>query len=230
MTKKFFWDDPYATSHQSSIDRVLGAEVTVHSTIFYAFWGGQEGDQGTIGGYPVLAARKAGFEIFYRLPDGHGLVPGQEVSIEIDWPRRYRLMRLHFAAELVLELFYKLLPGIEKIGAHIGPDKARIDFSWPDNLSTFFPDITDQANRIIANDLAIKSAFADQQNERRYWEIEGFSRVPCGGTHVRRTGEIGPIQLKRQNPGREKERVEIFLTSEMPPVNNPSFGKVNNEL
>ena len=69
-----------------------------------------------------------------------------------------------------------------------------------------------EANRIIRSDLPIRCAFEDEANERRYWEIEGFSRVPCGGTHVRSTGEIGSIRLKRDNIGKGKERIEIRLS------------------
>ena len=66
-----------------------------------------------------------------------------------------------------------------------------------------------QANLIIAEDLEITTGFEDAATERRYWEIAGFSRVPCGGTHVRRTGEIGGVRLKRNNIGKGKERIEI---------------------
>jgi Ser-tRNA(Ala) deacylase AlaX len=57
------------------------------------------------------------------LPEGHELKPGDKVRIDIDWNRRYRLMRLHFAAELILELVYHELDMVEKIGAHISPVK-----------------------------------------------------------------------------------------------------------
>ncbi|HEX2530524.1 MAG TPA: alanyl-tRNA editing protein [Burkholderiaceae bacterium] len=213
MTKKIFWENPYQTSHDTTVTVIDGADIMVYSTIFFAFSGGQESDQGTIGGHPVLAAMKDGLEIVYTLPENHGLVLGDSVRMEIDWTRRYRLMRLHFAAELVLELFYKKLNGVDKVGAHIAQEKARIDFAWPESISPLLPILTAEANQIIEADLAITSAFEDESNERRYWEIEGFSRVPCGGTHVRRTSEIGPIKLKRNNIGRGKERVEIYLSS-----------------
>jgi Ser-tRNA(Ala) deacylase AlaX len=63
----------------------------------------------------------------------------------------------------------------------------------------------------VGSNSRIATDFDDTLNERRYWEIQGFSRVPCGGTHVRSTGEIGQIRLKRNNIGKGKERVEIFL-------------------
>jgi Ser-tRNA(Ala) deacylase AlaX len=213
MTVKVFWIDPYLREHRTRISTVTGDDVTLESTIFFAFSGGQESDHGSIAGRPVLQARKAGLEIIYTLPEGHGLPPGQPVQVAIDWPRRYSLMRLHFAAELVLELFYRELASVEKVGAHIAQDKARIDFAWPESIAPLLPNFAEAANAIIASDLEIRSAFEDEPNERRYWQIDGFARVPCGGTHVRRTGEIGPIRLKRDNIGRGKERVEIYLNS-----------------
>ena len=211
MPRKVFWDDPYQTTLDTRIAGVCGDQVTLEATIFYAFSGGQESDAGSIGGRPVLAARKDGSEIFYTLAADHGLQAGQEVRVEIDWARRYRLMRLHFAAELVLEMVYKTLGGIEKVGAHIAADKARIDFAWPHSIAPLLPQLAAQAQVIVAADSAIISAFADEQNERRYWELPGFARVPCGGTHLRRTGEVGTLRLKRNNIGRGKERIEIFV-------------------
>ncbi|MCA8863947.1 MULTISPECIES: alanyl-tRNA editing protein [unclassified Halomonas] len=214
MTQKVFWQNPYQTDHDTFVASVDGTQITLESTIFFAFSGGQESDYGTIGGYPVISAVKKGSEIIYTLPDDHQLGLGQSVRIEIDWERRYRLMRLHFAAELVLELFYKAVPGIKKVGAHIAQNKARIDFEWPESISPMLQGFADEANRIIQSGLTIQTGFDDSKNERRYWEIEGFSKVPCGGTHVRTTSEIGPIRLKRNNIGRGKERVEILLDTQ----------------
>jgi len=212
MTNKAFWSDPYQTVLETTVATVSGADITLSETIFFAFSGGQESDAGSIAGRTVLSAQKNGLNIVYTLPDDHGLVVGEVALVEIDWVRRYRLMRLHFAAELVLELFYRNLVGVNKVGAHIASDKARIDFAWPESIAPLLAQVESDANSIISANLEIKTAFDDEPNERRYWEIDGFSRVPCGGTHVRRTGEIGPIRLKRNNKGRGNERVEIYLT------------------
>ncbi len=213
MTRKLFWNDTYQTSLQTQVSKVDGNDICLASTIFFAFSGGQESDEGNIAGHTVLAARKDGLELVYTLADGHSLQPGQTVEVCINWERRYRLMRLHFAAELVLELFYKSLPGVGKVGAHIAEDKARIDFVWPESITPLLPAYAAQAQSIIDANLDIYCAFDDETTERRYWEIAGFSRVPCGGTHVRRTGELGQIRLKRNNIGRGKERVEIYLAT-----------------
>src|SRR5580692_4458991 len=128
MTKKIFWQDPYLTELETSIKTVHGNQITVKETIFYAFSGGQESDHGSIGGHQVLEAKKIGQQIFYTLADDHNLKIGDAVKIIIDWDRRYKLMRLHFAAEVVLELVCQRFPEVVKVGAHIAQEKARIDF------------------------------------------------------------------------------------------------------
>jgi len=212
MTEKIFWQDPYRTSLDTRVTGVDGVRVTVAETIFFALSGGQESDRGTLSGHPVREARKAGKELVYSLDEGHGLKPGDPVRMAIDWPRRYRLMRLHFAAEIVLELAYRRLPGIDKIGAHIAENKARIDFQWHENVAPHLPVLRLDAMRIIDGDQPIFSAYQDEENERRYWKIEEFLRVPCGGTHLRSTGEVGAIALRRKNLGKGKERIEITLS------------------
>ena len=211
MTSKIFWDDPYQSKLNTRIKSVKGNEVTVDATIFYAFSGGQESDHGTFNDFPVVEARKSGMDIIYTLPAQHGLQKGDEVFMQIDWSRRYRLMRLHFAAEVVLEIVYKTLHGIEKIGAHIAEDKARLDFAWPQNISAIFPQLQQQLQQLVVADSPIQSQFSDEAMQRRYWEVENFARVPCGGTHLKSTAEIGEVTLKRKNIGSQKERIEIRL-------------------
>jgi Ser-tRNA(Ala) deacylase AlaX len=212
MTKKTFWKDPYLTQLKTHLTGVKGNDITVEQTIFFAFSGGQESDHGTIGNVRVLQARAEGREIVYTLEQGHGLKRGDKVTIQIDWGRRYQLMRLHFAAEIVLELTCRNLESINKIGAHIAQDKARIDFEWGWNISNVLTVIQKEALSIVEANREIISAFSNEETEERYWEIMEFARVPCGGTHLKRTGEIGKIELKRKNPGKGKERVEIYLS------------------
>jgi alanyl-tRNA synthetase len=213
MVRKIFWLDAYRTAHKTRIAGVDNQRVRLEETIFFAFSGGQESDTGTVAGHPVLTAEKKGLDIVYTLPPNHGLQAGDEVEVAIDWDRRYRLMRLHFAAEMVLQIVYALRPGIERIGAHISADKARVDFALEGSIAALFPQIEAQVATLLAADLPIVTAFADEAAERRYWEVDGFARMPCGGTHPRRTAEVGAIKLKRKNTGKGKERVEISLTA-----------------
>jgi Ser-tRNA(Ala) deacylase AlaX len=211
VTERVFWNDPYLTALDARVVAVTGNEVRLDRTILFAFSGGQESDRGTIAGREVLAARKDGADIVYTLSDDHGLHAGDAVALALDWPRRYRLMRLHFAAELVLELVVHALPGVQKTGAHIGEDRARIDFAWPESVAPLLPAIAGQVREIVAADRPIVSEFSDRARGLRYWEVEGLARVPCGGTHLRTTGEVGAIALKRRNVGKGKERIEITL-------------------
>jgi alanyl-tRNA synthetase len=211
VTEKVFWSDPYLSELKTRVRTINGNQVTLYETIFYAFSGGQESDYGTINNIPVLEAKKNGHDIIYTLEADHGLHENDEVFIQIDWQRRYRLMRLHFAAEVILETVYKLHPGIKKIGAHIAQDKARIDFAWPQNISTIFPQLQKQIEQLVTEGKKVISDFSDISTQKRYWEVENFARVPCGGTHLRATSEIGQIALKRKNIGGNKERIEITL-------------------
>lgn len=211
MTIKKFWQNPYLTELDTTIKTINNNLVTLNETIFYAFSGGQESDYGIIGGYPVLEARKEGKEIYYTLDSSHNLTVGDNVKVIIDWKRRYRLMRLHFAAELVLEIMCHRFPDVIKVGAHIAQNKARIDFKWQQKISPFIAEIQNEVQNIINANQKIISAFSDELNERRYWKIKEFAQVPCGGTHIKRTGEVGIVKLKRENPGKGMERIEIYV-------------------
>jgi len=210
MTHRTYWDDPYLTALATTVSGTRGNEVTLTESIFYASAGGQESDQGTIAGREVLNARSDGPEIRYELGANHGLAVGDAVMVEIDGARRGRLRRLHMATEIVLELLTQEDPTLIKLGAHIGADKARIDFECDSPLTDRLPAITAAATTMVEADTLIDCGF-EGESGRRQWEIAGFARVQCGGTLPARTGEIGPVSLRRRNPGKGKERVEITL-------------------
>lgn len=209
--RKVFWENPYLVELDTVVTSIKDNQLTLKETIVYGFSGGQQSDSGTINGFEILEARKDEKEIYYTIRAGHGLKVGDLAHVEIDWVKRYRLMKLHFAAELVLEWVYQNYNHPEKIGANITEDKARVDFYWDGNINKIFPELENAIGKIIESDLAIESNFSDVENEIRYWEIKGFGRVPCGGTHIRRTGEIGKVKFKRTNTGGGKERIEIQL-------------------
>lgn len=211
MTNKLFWDDPYQTSAVSKVSSVDDNIITVEDTIFYAMSGGQESDSGSFNGIEVLEAKKQNDDILYTFQKGHNFKVGDSVEIKIDWERRYKLMRLHFSAEVVLEIINKILKVPIKIGANISPIKARIDFELAESISSLLPQVNIEAKKIFDTNSEIISDFSDESKTRRYWEVKGFSKVACGGTHLKRTGEVGEIQLKRKNIGKGKERVEISL-------------------
>lgn len=213
--RKLFWDDPALTETEAVVTGVENDVITLDRTVAFAFSGGQESDRGTIAGHAILKAVKGSprdpLELYYTLPPGHGLTPGSPVTVCIDGEARRRLMRLHFAAELVLELVNRHYDHPEKTGAHISPDKARLDFAWQGNISTAFPMLHERLSALVAADLPIESSFEDESTEVRYWSIEGFARVRCGGTHPASTGAVGRIRLRRENPGSGRERIVILL-------------------
>jgi len=209
--KKIFWEDPYLRQLDTQVTNINKNILTLKETIVFAFSGGQASDNGTINGLKILCAEKVGKEIYYTVLDDHGLQVGDNVHVVIDWTKRYRLMRLHFAAELILELVYQKYNHPEKVGANITEEKARVDFIWDGNISDIFPELTQRFTSLVDADLEIVSGYSDMEKEIRYWEINGFARVPCGGTHIRRTGEIGKVKLKRHNIGRGRERIQIEL-------------------
>lgn len=88
---------------------------------------------------------------------------------------------------------------------------ARVDFECTVNISEYFPTILEQYNRIIAANLPIEKGFLDEANQIRYWRLQNIATVPCGGTHVHSTGEIGEIDLKRERANKGVERIRITL-------------------
>ena len=161
--KKVFWENPYQCSLETRVADVAGNQVLFEETITYSFSGGQESDKGTVNGIPLLDSKMEGHRIYYTLPDGHGLSKGAPVVMEIDWPRRYRLMRLHFAAELVLEIVTQTFH-LEKVGAHISESKARIDFIYGEHISSLFEEILAQYNKIIES---LSPAWLPQDKRQR---------------------------------------------------------------
>lgn len=213
--EKIFWSNPYQDQLATVIVSVVGDEVLCESTIAYSFSGGQESDKAWIDDVMILGSRMEDDLIYYTLPENHGLKVGDRVTMRIDWPRRTRLMRLHFAAELVLEIVTKKW-SLSKVGAHIAENKARIDFRCETPITARLSEIMVDFNYIIDRDLPIEKGYLDHANQRRFWKIDGFAQVPCGGTHVDSTKEVGYVELKRKHPGKSIERIEIRLVDETP--------------
>ena len=210
-TVKYYWADPYCAELDATVLDVRGNLVTLDRTIIYPFCGGQEQDRGTINRHPVLKVLLRGKAFEYEIDPSHGLKPGEGVHVRIDWDRRYRLMRLHFAAEIMLELVNQQWNRPEKIGAHIGEEKARLDFRWEGTIARIFPHLAGGLKRIVESRMPIHSGFENEEEEVRFWEVPGFGKVRCGGTHIRNTSEVGSIALRRDNIGKGKERIEIRL-------------------
>lgn len=234
MTTFLFRDDAYLTSTPAVVTAVGDAGVALDQTIFYATSGGQPGDSGRIvrGDGTVLAVTGAihpdgdKSAIVHQLaPDAPELQVGEAVTLELDWARRLKLMRMHTALHLVtVVLPYPIT------GAAVGEDKGRVDFNLP-----AVPDAAEveaQLNELVARDLPVTTEWiTDEELAANPGLVKsmnvkppmGMGRVrlvrigdvdlqPCGGTHVRSTGEIGPLKIgKIEKKGAINRRISVLF-------------------
>ncbi len=214
-TEKLFWKDPAQTECEAAVTEVSGRTIKIDRTVFFAFSGGQESDDGTIGGIRVLEARKLGdkehiIDIEYVLEQGPPFRAGDRVTVRIDGQKRERLRKLHTATHLAYYFVAEHTGELPVIGSNVASDKARIDFAIPENIASMLPEAEARLNAFIAENHEIRRE-PDAKNPDLWWWFCGPWKMPCGGTHVWNTKEIGPVALKRKTKGAGKERVEIFV-------------------
>jgi len=234
-TELLFRDDAYLRTATARVLAVDEGGIELDRTVFYPQGGGQVGDTGRLlradgAAVAIADTRKGDTPERVRhipAPGGPVLQPGDTVTLEIDWPRRYRLMRLHTA----LHLLSCVIPA-PVTGGNIAPDKARLDFDI--DLSQLNAErIEHGTNALIAagaltETVWITDAELDAQPELvktmsvqpprgagrvRLLRIPGIDLQPCGGTHVADIAEIGPVRvLKIRSEGKRNKRVEIALS------------------
>ena len=194
----------------AQIKKVNGNKVWLDQTNFFAFSGGQESDAGTIGGVRVLDAVEDGDTIYYVL-EKNSFKPNQDVKIEIDWARRYKIMRLHSATHIAWIALFRKIGEQKVIGSHVSEEKGRIDFEYAQNVSPILPSVEQEVNEMLKQNLEIRTFFNQYDLETRLWLMEKYDHkaMPCSGTHVKNTKEIVQVRLKRVNIGAGKERVEV---------------------
>ncbi|MFH1751659.1 MAG: alanyl-tRNA editing protein [archaeon] len=210
LTVNKFWENPYLTESESKVIEVNGNKVKLDKTIFYAFSGGQESDSGSIGGINVLEAVKLNGDIEYVLERKPEFKVGDIVKVVIDFEKRLKIMKLHSAAHLVYELVKELTGLKDLIGSNVHSDKSRIDYNTEKNVNDFLKEVEEKTNEIVGQGLEVKVFDDSEKAGRRLWEC-GKWKMPCGGTHLKSTTEIGEVKLKRKNLGKGKERIEISL-------------------
>lgn len=210
MTKKLFYDEKYKTECEATVTSMVGPEVVLDQTIFFAFSGGQASDSGTIDDIPVKEAVASGENIAYVLEQMPTFKEGDKVIIKIDGNKRKKIMRLHSAIHIVHFLFEEKAGATKLIGSNIDENKGRLDYQYPEPISNILPEIEQKANDIFSQDITIKTYPDENDKNKRWWECKDW-KVPCGGIHTNLTKEIGRIQLKRKNIGSGKERIEVYL-------------------
>lgn len=227
-----FRDDAYQKSCEATVTGADEAGIRLDRTVFYPMGGGQPGDVGVLRledgrELRIVDARKGvDHEDVIHVPEeGAALpAPGTKVTAEIDWERRHRLMRIHSC----MHVLCAIVEG-DVTGGQVGDGKGRLDFNLPDTRLDKEA-ITAELNRIIAEDHPLHARWIAEEElaatpelvrtmsvkppmgagRVRLMEIEGVDLQPCGGTHVRRTGEIGPVKVtKIENKGRQNRRINI---------------------
>jgi misacylated tRNA(Ala) deacylase len=224
--------DGYARSCEATVVSADATGIRLDRTVFYPTGGGQPGDSGRLrlgdgSEITIVDAVKADGpdSVLHIAAEGSALpAPGATVIAEIDWERRHRHMRMHTC----LHLLCAVVTG-DVTGGQVGDGKGRLDFNLPDTRLDK-DEITAGLNRLIAEDHAVSVRWitdaemaASPELVRtmsvkppsgagrvRLLDIEGVDLQPCGGTHVARTGEIGPVEVtKIENKGRQNRRINI---------------------
>jgi alanyl-tRNA synthetase len=210
-TLKLYDEDPYLTKFKA---RVVGMDengVELDRTAFYPEGGGQVGDTGSLHGVTVVDTQKEGDAIIHMLESSPTFSVGDEVDGEVDWERRYRIMRLHSAAHIMEYFLWERLGEFERLGSRVDESKDRADYAYEGRLpSEGLKKAEEDTNRFLEEGHEIEILSDSERPGIRIWRC-GPIEMLCGGTHVRNTEEIGTVMLKRKNPGRGVERVETSL-------------------
>jgi misacylated tRNA(Ala) deacylase len=232
MTELLFRDDAYLRSCNARVIESDERGIRLDRTVFYPTGGGQLGDTGVLrlsSGQSILiddTIKGASPDEVVHLPaPGSSLPePGAELVAEIDWERRYRLMRMHTC----LHLLCSIVPGAVT-GGQVSDGRGRLDFDIPG--STLDREaITARLNELIAEahpvgprwitdaELDAKPELVRTMSVKpprgmgrvRLMEIAGVDLQPCGGTHLRNTAEIGRVAVTRiESKGKQNRRVML---------------------
>ncbi|RWM68495.1 MULTISPECIES: alanyl-tRNA editing protein [Mesorhizobium] len=243
-TETLFRDDAYLRTADATIVAVNDrGGIILDRTIFYATSGGQPGDTGTLerddGSLIAVAATITGQTkdeiIHVPQPEQAVLEVGEPIKLAVDWERRHLLMRMHTACHLLT-----VVCPFPITGASVSEDDSRVDFDIPDAGFTR-EDVTARLMELVRADhpvfvrlitdeeLAANPALVKSKNVRPpagtgkirlvcIGENASIDSQPCGGTHVKSTGEVGEIHIgKIEKKGRENRRFRIRF-GPMPPA------------
>jgi alanyl-tRNA synthetase len=230
-TRRLYYDDSFQRDFAAEIVGCEPAPVGVSGrtapawgvlldvTAFYPSSGGQPNDLGCLDEAKVLDVIDEGATILHIIdrPLCKGRVEGH-----LDWPRRFDHMQQHTGQHLLSAVFQERF-GLPTVSFHLGPGICTIDLRWPEPSEDALEGAQRAANQVVYEDRAINVRYgtAEQLAERgvrkeversgilRAIEIEGIDLQPCGGTHVKRTGQIGTILVRRCTKVRQDWRVEF---------------------
>jgi len=234
--------DPYLKEFQATViaKRPVeeGEALILNQTAFHPQGGGQDSDRGLISGQSgraeVIAVRELD-DIYHIIGNLNGRIEVDDlVRGEIDWSRRYGLMKNHTAGHILWAALEKTLPGMSIAGAAVTADKVRFDVQTDrEQLREELGEIEASANRVVAGDRTVKIMNLGRAEAvemiRRYGEstsiippdieivriveIERWDISACKGLHVKTTREVGTIKfLKRISKGKNIDRIEFAAT------------------
>lgn len=227
-------DDSYLKSWTAKVLSVKdGKYIVLDKSAFYPNSGGQPWDEGYIKKngekFKVVYVGKFSGKVSHEV-DRVGLKEGDEVSCELDWKRRYTLMRHHTAAHLLSAIIYKNYQA-RITGNQLGVNRSRMDFSMKDYSIEKLRASVDEVNGIIEKDLPVSAYYIsrtealqkaelthlakglpEDANEIRIVKIGNVDEQADAGTHVKYLKEIGQIELlKTDNKGKNNRRMYFVL-------------------
>jgi misacylated tRNA(Ala) deacylase len=234
-TELLFASDAYVRTFEATVAEVTPeGGVILDRTAFYPTGGGQPHDLGELswegGGARVVEVRKAGPRVVHRL-EGDTPDVGTNVHGDIDWERRYKLMRHHTALHSMSGVIYQLY-GATVTGGQMYPDRARMDFQLPDLSQERLQHIESRTNELLAQERPVTIRFLPREEAFqipdlirtrvnllpegiqiiRVVDIEGIDQQADGGTHVANTREVGRVRIAgSENKGKGNKRLEIVL-------------------
>ena len=208
MTKRLYYEDAYCREFDARVmdcrEGKQGWEVVLDQTAFYPEGGGQPADEGTLGEAKVLDVKEGGEEVIHLCD--RPLEPGSTVHGTLDWDRRFRFMQQHSGEHIFSGIVHRTF-GYDNIGFHMGKDCVTVDFSGMLSEKDI-AQVERAANEAVLADLEILEDYPSREalgrlDYRSKKELEGQVRIitipgsdvcACCGTHVKRTGQIGPIK------------------------------------
>ena len=235
MTELLYQTDAYLKAFDARVVAVEGGAVALDRTAFYATGGGQPHDTGTLAAdgriWQVTEVRKVGDLVWHTLA-GEGLPEvGAALRGQIDWARRYRLMRTHTALHLLCGVVFRDY-GALVTGGNMDTEEGRLDFELRDFTPELAHQIVDAVNREVAADRSVEVKILPRDQafqipdlirtkinllpegirEVRTVEIVGLDLQADGGTHVARTAEVGVVKLlKTRSKGANNKRIVVGL-------------------
>jgi len=220
VTERLYYRDSYLTRFRARVIDASPDRTRIHldRTAFYPTSGGQPFDTGTLGGVPVVDVVEEGESIAHITASP---LAANEVEGMIDEVRRFDHMRQHTGQHLLSAVFVQLL-GAPTVSFHLGAEVCTIDIQREALSAEDVRAVERRANEYVlenrpvtvefrdaAGDLGLRKA-SGRSGEIRIVSIADLDRSACGGTHVRSSGEIGPIAIRRLDRIRGIVRVEFL--------------------